>query len=69
MCRYHQTSPESHFTKGRICSLATPNGRISLSEMRLITTSNDGERNERTLASEEEYAAALRDQFGVVMTT
>jgi len=69
MCRYHQTSPESHFTKGRICSLATPNGRVSLSDMRLITTSNDGSRQERTLASEEEYAAALRDQFGVVMTT
>jgi N-hydroxyarylamine O-acetyltransferase len=28
MCHYHQTSPESHFTCQRICSLATPEGRL-----------------------------------------
>jgi N-hydroxyarylamine O-acetyltransferase len=27
MCRYHQTSPDSHFTRGRICSKLTPEGR------------------------------------------
>ena len=69
MCRYHQTSPESHFTQGRICSLATKDGRISLSEMRLITTSNDGRRQEQTLATDEEYAANLREHFGVVMAS
>jgi N-hydroxyarylamine O-acetyltransferase len=67
MCRYHQTSPQSHFTRARICSRATEEGRITLSEMRFITTSNNGERQERTLTSEEEYAAILREQFGVVM--
>ena len=41
MCRYHQTSPESHFTQKRICSLATTDGRITLSDMRFIVTSND----------------------------
>ena len=66
MCHYHQTSPQSHFTKGRICSLATPDGRVSLSEMRLITTRR-GERHERLLAGEEEHAAALRELFGVVV--
>ena len=68
MCRYHQTSPQSHFTKARICSRATPEGRITLSEMRLITTSQSGGRQERTLASEEEYADVLRQQFGIAMT-
>src|SRR5579864_6315541 len=38
MCRYHQTSPDSSFTQNRICSRATPDGRITLSEMKLITT-------------------------------
>ena len=66
MCRYHQTSPESHFTRGRICSLATTEGRISLSEMRFITTSNAGEKQERALTSEAEYAAILRERFGIV---
>jgi N-hydroxyarylamine O-acetyltransferase len=67
MCRYHQTSPESHFTQKRICSRATKDGRITLSDMRLIETS-DGQRRERTLANQNEYAVSLREQFGIVMT-
>jgi N-hydroxyarylamine O-acetyltransferase len=66
MCRYHQTSPQSHFTRGRICSRATPDGRVTLSEMRLITT-RSGERQERVLANEEEYAAILREHFGITL--
>jgi N-hydroxyarylamine O-acetyltransferase len=67
MCRYHQTSPDSHFTRGRICSIATEQGRVTLSDMRLITTSNSGDRQERTLASEAEYDEVVRKQFGVVV--
>jgi N-hydroxyarylamine O-acetyltransferase len=65
MCHFHQTSADSHFTKGRICSLATENGRITLSDLRLITTSGE-QRDERTVSSEE-YTRLLRDQFGIVM--
>ncbi|HKY44024.1 MAG TPA: arylamine N-acetyltransferase [Pyrinomonadaceae bacterium] len=69
-CHFHQTSPDSHFTKGRICSRATEDGRISLSEMRLITTTGPQQlREERTLADQEEYYRVLRDQFGIVMNT
>jgi N-hydroxyarylamine O-acetyltransferase len=64
MCHYHQTSPESHFTQKRVCSLATPAGRVTLSDMRLIITQN-GEREEKMLASREEYAKALREYFGI----
>jgi N-hydroxyarylamine O-acetyltransferase len=70
MCRYHQTSPESHFTRSRICSRATEEGRITLSEMRFITTSNSSGhqiRYERTLTTEEEYAEVLGEQFGIVL--
>lgn len=66
MCRYHQTSPESHFTQKRVCSLATASGRLTLTNGRLITTTGD-ERYERELASESKIAAILRDQFGVVL--
>ena len=76
MCRYHQTSPESHFTRSRICSRATQEGhivgRITLSDMRFIITSKSGahqSRQERTLTSEDEYADVLREQFGIVMTS
>ncbi len=66
MCRYHQTSPESHFTQKRICSRATESGRITLSDMRLIETTG-GRREERTLADQKECDVILREQFGIVM--
>lgn len=67
-CRYQQTSPESHFTRERICSRVTPDGgRVTLSGMRFIETGARGERRERVLADEDEYAAALREHFGVEM--
>jgi N-hydroxyarylamine O-acetyltransferase len=68
MCRFHQTSPESHFTKNLICSRVTSEGRITLSGMKLITTSGP-ERQEQTLNDQKEYDRILRDQFGIVMAT
>jgi N-hydroxyarylamine O-acetyltransferase len=65
MCRYQQTSPDSIFTQKRVCSRATPAGRISLSNQRLILTHN-GTRTEREL-SEAEYSAALRAHFGITL--
>jgi len=65
-CVYQQTSPDSHFKQRRICSLATPDGRVSLSEMRLITT-RDGERTERELVGDAEYVAVLRERFGITV--
>ena len=65
-CNYHQTSPKSSFTQRRVCSLATPDGKVTLSDMKLITTVN-GRREERDVVSEEEYTDLLRDYFGVVL--
>jgi N-hydroxyarylamine O-acetyltransferase len=67
-CEYQQTSPESHFTQGRICTRATATGRVTLSGLRLITTRNAGERAEEDLAGEAEYTEALREHFGIVMS-
>lgn len=64
-CQFHQTSPESHFTKGIICSRATPSGRITISAMRFITTTDPQEREERTLSSREELDQVLQAQFGI----
>jgi N-hydroxyarylamine O-acetyltransferase len=66
MCRYHQSSPQSHFTQKRICSLATRDGRITLSDMLLIVTSNDV-REERRLESQKEYEELLLKEFGIVI--
>jgi len=66
MCRFHQTSPESHFTRGRVCSRLTPEGRVTLSGLRLIKTKG-GAKVESELGGEEEYEAALLEHFGVSM--
>ena len=68
MCRHHQTSPQSHFTRARLCTRATPEGRVTLSGMRLIRTDEAGGRRERVLENEREYEQALRAHFGVTMS-
>lgn len=65
MCEYHQTSPLSSFTRRRIITRATPRGRVSLDETRLILT-KDGAREERAVA-EHERAAVLWEHFGVTI--
>jgi N-hydroxyarylamine O-acetyltransferase len=67
MCRYHQSSADSHFTQKRICSLALPDGRVSLSDLRLIVNKGQGPRVETVLASEADFSAALRQHFGIVL--
>lgn len=64
MCHFQQTSPESHFTHKRVCSRATPEGRITLSDRRLITT-HGTRREERVLGDEDEVTAVLAHEFGI----
>lgn len=66
MCRFHQTSPESPFTRRRVCTMATSDGRITLADRKLIVTAN-GKKEERELASEEEWRSVLNQMFGVVL--
>ena len=63
MCHYHQTSPDSPFTRKRVCSLAIPEGRITVTGDKLIETRH-GVREERAL-TEDERLAILRERFGV----
>jgi len=64
MCVYHQTSPESIFTQRRACSLATTEGRITVTDKRVITTKR-GEKRERELVNRDEWRAALLEHFGI----
>ena len=52
MCDWQQTSPDSPFTKKRVCSRATPTGRITLRDGRVIVTEN-GVKSERAIDDEE----------------
>lgn len=67
MCHHNQTSPESHFTRSRVCTRATSNGRVSLGGMRFITATLQGERYERPVADEAEFALLVQKYFGIVM--
>lgn len=66
-CLYHQTSPRSSFTRGSMISKATPEGRVSLEEKRLIVTRN-GQRSERPVESKAEYHALLKQYFDVTLS-
>lgn len=66
MCHYHQTSPDSPFTQKRLCTIATPDGRITLSNMRLIVTRGKS-REESEVKSEADWNTALKTHFGVVL--
>lgn len=66
MCRYHQTSVESHFTQHRLVTIATQKGRVSLTDMQLSITSESGTQ-ERKLRSEKEYSATLERYFGIIL--
>jgi N-hydroxyarylamine O-acetyltransferase len=65
-CHRLQTSPDSWFVTRRTCTIARPDGRDTLSDLRLIET-RAGERRERQLAGEDEWRAVLRERFGVVL--
>jgi N-hydroxyarylamine O-acetyltransferase len=62
-CSFHETSPESHFTRDTVCSLATPDGRVTIRGDTLIQT-RDGERSERTLGPVE-LRDTYRQRFGI----
>jgi N-hydroxyarylamine O-acetyltransferase len=63
MCDYQQFDPRASFTKRRVCTLATPDGRITLSDTKLIVT-KDGVRTETPVAAEE-WNEVLRATFGI----
>ena len=65
MCVYHQTSPDSTFTRQRMCTLATPEGRVSLFDTRLLTTAHGVVSAQPVV--EEARAEILRDQFGILL--
>ena len=64
MCQRQQTSSESIFALKTVCSLATPDGRITLSNNRLIMTSGE-RREEREVGDEQEYRILLETHFGI----
>jgi N-hydroxyarylamine O-acetyltransferase len=65
-CLYHQTSPESIFTRKRIISRLTENGRVSLDDKRLIITTN-GQREEQPFENDIEFGKLLLEYFNITL--
>ena len=65
-CWWHQTSPESSFTRNTVCTRLTPDGRITLRGDTLVHTTDAGERTERRLAAGE-LLAAYAEHFGIAL--
>jgi Arylamine N-acetyltransferase len=63
-CEFQQTSPESHFTKNKICSLMTIDGRKTLTDTKFIMT-KDGTKTEAEIDSDEEFDRILMSEFGI----
>ena len=64
MCLHHQRSPDSPFTRKRVCTRLTEDGRITLRDDRLIHTIGE-QRSESPVADETGFRAALVRHFGV----
>lgn len=64
MCKYHQISPGSRFTRKRLVTMPTENGRKTLSGNTFRVTHGRGE-IEVEIESEEEVKALLKREFGI----
>ncbi len=64
-CDYHQTSPDSQFTRGRVVSRLTSDGRLTLRDDRLITTDTGG-KTETPIGDAAEWRRLAAEHFGLV---
>lgn len=63
MCDYQQYSPDSHFRKGRVCTMATETGRVTLTDSKLIIT-HDGVKDDIPVPAED-WSRVLEETFGI----
>ncbi len=61
---YNSHSPDSRFVQRKFCTVPTPEGRVTLTEMDLKITRN-GKTQVRTAANTAEYHGMLRRYFGI----
>lgn len=64
MCVFHQTSPDSHFTSGKLCSQMVADGRKTLTDKKFVVSSN-GSKIDYEISSEEEFILVLAREFGI----
>ena len=68
MCDFQQYSPDSHFRKGKLCSIMVNNGRKTLTDKSFIVTTGE-EKNETPVTSDAEFYSLLESEFGITATS
>ena len=63
MCKFHQRSKDSHFTKKKVISIVTKNGRITLNDNQLKITK--GKFDKEILFEEKEFDSKLKEYFDI----
>ncbi|WP_234733665.1 arylamine N-acetyltransferase family protein [Tellurirhabdus bombi] len=64
MCDFHQTSHASFFTRNKLCTIATPTGRITLTDSMLKITEH-ARVHEFPILDSEDFEQKLTDYFGI----
>ena len=65
MCEFQQYSLESHFKKGKICSILISNGRKTLTDKKFIVTTGEG-KSELAVGTDADFEQLLADEFNIV---
>ena len=64
MCRYHQSSPKSPFTRKQVCTRLTDGGRITVTADKIIKTRGD-DRQTEPIRDRSHWRRALAEHFGI----
>ena len=64
MCAFQQDNPESHFRNRMVCTIATENGRVTLSNNSLTITENNS-KTKLEFDGEIEFYYLLKKHFGI----
>ena len=64
MCEYHQTSEDSHFKQGKLITIKTLDGRVTLTDKKLKVLKL-GETEELPILNEDEFLSKLEQYFGI----
>ena len=67
MCHYHQTNEKSPFTKKKLITKATPEGRITLTDSKFVQTIA-GKKEEQVILNHDEFRVKLFQHFGIRFT-
>ncbi|KIO79053.1 hypothetical protein TH53_00045 [Pedobacter lusitanus] len=63
-CYYHQLSPDSNFTKNKVCSVLTETGRKTITQAKFMVTT-DGVKTEQPVPDEAAFSLWLAKEFAI----